>query len=250
MSHYEVDIRFQRDWGRILETNRRLLLALTRSANRHNDVGMYAREELAFPALESAIRVRPVAFKGGSVRKSRNSNLRRYLSDIRDLCDRWGLRADWAPAWIHASYLEWVTLVLPYGRATARRLRNVGSLRTFGIRDHQIRIKVSYKPWPVDDWKAVESQIVKEARYRRDAIREDYLKSGFVLRDTEPDLKLHVRWLYLRICPQPDRGRPWGWRKIASEERCSHYTVRNAVLRLASELGITLTPLPPGRHPR
>ncbi len=250
MSHYEVDIRFRRDWGRILNTYRRLLLALTRSSHRHPDVAIYMRDEAAFSALNSVIGSREVQVTAGTVRRSRNSHLRRYLRDLLDLCDRWGLRSDWAPAWIHASYLEWIRLVFPHGRATARRLRNIGSLRTFGIRGHAIRIKVLYEPWPNDEWKAIERQIVKEARRQRDAIKKEYIKAGLVLIDTEPSLELHVRWLYLRISPQPDTGRPWGWRKIGNKDRRSPYTARNAVSRLARELGIALPPLPPGRPRR
>ncbi len=250
MRHYEASAQFRREWGRILGKNRRLLLALARSTHRHPDVAMYMRDEHAFRALESAMNSRPVQVKGDSVRRSRNTYLRRYWKEVLDLCDKWGLRGHWAPAWIHASYLEWVRLVLPRGRATARRLRNIRSLRMIGTPQHVIRVQVRYEPWPVDDWKAVESQILSKARRKRDAIREDYIKAGFVLRDTEPDLKLHVRWLYLRISPQPDTGRPWGPTKIASNERCSLYTVRNTVSQLARELGITVPPLPPGRRPR
>ena len=250
MSHYEASAQFCREWGRILDTNRRLLLALTRSSHRHPDVAIYMRDEAAFSALNSVLRSRAVQVTAGTVRRSRNSHLRRYLRDLLDLCDRWGLRTDWAPAWIHASYLERIRLVFPHGRATARRLRNIGSLRTFGIRGHAIRIKVLYEPWPNDEWKAVESQIVKEARRQRDAIREEYIKAGLVLIDTEPSLELHVRWLYLRSSPQPDTGRPWGWRKIGNKDKHSHYTVRNAVLRLARKLEITLPHLPPGRPRR
>ena len=249
ISHYEASAEFRREWGRILGKNRRLLLALARSTHRHPDVAMYMRDEAAFSALNSATRSRAVQVKAGTVRRS-PTHLRRYLTDLLDLCDRWGLRAHWAPAWMHASYLEWVRLVLPRGRATARRLRNIGSLRMIGTPQHVIRIQVRYEPWPVDDWKAVEDQIVKKARQQRDSVREDYIKAEFVFIDTEPALDLHVRWLYLRISPQPDSGRPWGWRKIGNKDKHSPYTVRNVVLRLARELGITLPPLPPGRPRR
>lgn len=65
-------------------------------------------------------------------------------------------------------------------------------------------------------------------------------------------LKEHIRWLFLRLCPQPDV--PWGYAKIAFEisenktlPEVDKRMVRRTVMRLADSMKIDLPPLKPGR---
>ena len=103
--------------------------------------------------------------------------------------------------------------------------------------------------WDVSTkWEPVEQAIVAQLRSVRDSIRASAKGSRLVtLEDTRPNLERHVLWLFLRICPQDDVGRPWGWKKIAVAEKVSLTTVRNAVLALSHEVGITPPDLRAGR---
>ena len=68
-------------------------------------------------------------------------------------------------------------------------------------------------------------------------------------------LAKHVRWLYLKICPQRDTELPLSWSELykAAEAETppvrSHSTVEDAVYKLADDLGIEL-PQPPRGRPR
>lgn len=319
MWHYEDNFEFWKEWLSLLYRYERLLEALARAKHRDPHVGTRLHDDLAWEALDAAIKSSRVPTKVGGERQSRNIHLRRYREDLKALCDKWGLRCYWALAWIHASFVEWVTRIVPaeqiaeefdkvppaaqafvlriafeHGLSSARQIRNRWRryvqdadrdlpdvpqllpprfiiddvisdwqrderqdhlyrrhIRTHGspTSNNMIRVEVEYQPWPVDDWQDVRKQILKEARRRRDEIRRAWVKAGWSLRDREPELGSHIHWLYLRICPQKDIGRPWGWQKIADARGFSKTTVRDAVLALAHELGIILPELPSGPAP-
>lgn len=327
--HYEANQDFWTDWRLVGYDYEPLLEALIRCKHRHPWVASNDDEQ-AWIGLTRAIEYRPVAYGGRSpgdppqVRNSRNFHLRRYSDRVRDFAARWGLRCDWAPAWIHASYLEWIRLIaprelvealwenLPPGlqralkdslakmptqrdlrgrlrkalrtgaelegqpslvRAAERRTfdfsstllekrwERLGRVRLRNLRvgpaawmpDSGIKIDVGYEPWPNDEWADVEARIVAEARRQRDLIRQAYREAGFVHWDKEPQIKEHVRWLYLRICPPQDGGRTPSWNAIAASqpvpvsERVNWRTVKWAVERLADEMGIELPKVPRGR---
>jgi hypothetical protein len=73
---------------------------------------------------------------------------------------------------------------------------------------------------------------------------------GWSLTDVPHKLAIHVRWLFLRLCPQPDR--PLGPGKIAARETeiVDERTVRRAINHLARTLAISLPPLKVGRPRR
>jgi hypothetical protein len=96
-------------------------------------------------------------------------------------------------------------------------------------------------------WSTVKRRVVEAARRQWEEQRHKTLEAGYILQDTQPQLATHVRWLFLRICPQPHMGRPLGWRAIAKSECVSVETVRNAVIPPANELGLTSPRLPAGR---
>ncbi len=100
------------------------------------------------------------------------------------------------------------------------------------------------------DWSELEADARQALMRQRDGIRSAHLKGGLEMRDTEPELMSHIGWLYLRICPSAGSGKPWGWGKIANDKAVSKYTVRDAVLALAQEMGIGLPLIGPGRPPK
>ncbi|HXG36685.1 MAG TPA: hypothetical protein VNL15_06935 [Dehalococcoidia bacterium] len=110
-----------------------------------------------------------------------------------------------------------------------------------------LSLKVEVPVFIADTWGTAKERLLVAARESWDAVANDLLQRGAIVKDTESKLKEHLRWLYLRICPQPDIGRPWGWQMIANnEDKESVNTVQKAVTRLSKELGISLPKLPPG----
>ncbi len=113
-----------------------------------------------------------------------------------------------------------------------------------------IRIEVPYNPWPFDDPAEIERRILEAAREQMASTRAAYLDSGYFLKHAEPELKRHIRWLYLRICPEEDSGLPASWGAIARREGVGVTTVTRVVTALAREMGVSLPSLPPGRRPK
>jgi hypothetical protein len=103
----------------------------------------------------------------------------------------------------------------------------------------EIRLRVLYDPVH-HDWETVKDVILEEARRQRDEIRAELAQQDFLVIDTEPALDRHIHWLYLRICPQKDFGRPLGWDAIAQRENVTIKTVKKFVLPLAHDLGLSL----------
>ncbi len=70
---------------------------------------------------------------------------------------------------------------------------------------------------------------------------------GYAIGDTRHALPQHVRWLFLRLCPQPDD--PLGFKRIAALEPMdlAESTVRRTVSSLAKQMRIELPPLSAGR---
>ena len=117
--------------------------------------------------------------------------------------------------------------------------------------EHVITIELKVSPLTGDTLKEAQKRAAQEMKKQWLAIIDRYIQAGLIVRDVEPRIAKHLRWLFLRLCPQPDIGRPWGWGKIAAAEgENSLHTVRNAVIPLAKEMGITLPTLPPGPLPR
>lgn len=316
MWHYDLNFEFVRDLARLLYVYERLVTALSRARHRHPDVGTHEHEDLAWKALDAAIRW-----------KGRNAHLRCYREKLKALCDRRGLRCDWAAPWVHASLLEYVTRIMPaeevakvfdklppgaqaalvrigfeHGWAPARQIRNrwrrwvqaghageeppgLPSLvptrytshdpvsdwlwdkwreERLGLRSAQsvhppvvnrwIRIEIEYEPFLPGCQEDVQNAVVKEFRRQWEESKAQYLQAGFTLRDTEPSLGVHIHWLYLAICPQPDTGKPLGWTAIkrfrdwGKGQYLTPSAVQTAVKPLAAELGLELpADLKPGR---
>jgi hypothetical protein len=201
-------------------------------------------------------------------------DLRGYPEELEALADRWGLRCDWAPTWLHACLIECLYPELPFSQGLSLVPFQVNSDLQSIIEtvrgEYDICIKVRYEPYPpvvlrdpsqdlaTIDWKRdfikarekAKEEALEQLGEQMDEIDRRHLDRGYIRRDTEPELGCHIHWLYLRICPQPDIGRPWGYRKIADTYVVGKTTVRDAVLALACEMGITLPKLPAGPPPR
>ena len=303
LNEYQGHAAFIAEWIGLIAYHERLLEALPRVT--HPPVGMGSDQpEEAWNALDAIVDHRP-----------RLIHLHFYRGQVRDLCDRWGLRCAWAPAGVHSANLRWVnrgmsledfliaTKDWPSKMRDAilnevepstdppRRLHWLSSsLRQFlkgeayppaGLdlvpdyfrdKDHmslseasdrfdylrerdagveteaELRIEIKYDPLWGGDWRSIKTRVIEAARPRWEQNRRRALEpSSTIVEDTQPALRTHIRWLFLHICPQDDVGRPWGWPKIAGPEKVSPITVRNAVLALSHEVGITLPDLPAGR---
>jgi len=319
MWHYDLNFEFVRDLARLLYVYERLVTALSRARHRHPDVGTHEHEHLAWKALDAAIRW-----------KGRNAHLRSYQKELKALCDRWGLRCDWAAPFVHASLLQYVTQIMSAeeiaklfglglpgvqaallesgfepGRTPARQIRNrwrrwvqagdageeppsLPSLvptrytshdpvsqwlwdkwreERWSLRSAQsvhppvlnrwIRIEIEYEPFLPGCQKDAENAVVKEFRRQWEESKTQYLQAGFILRDTETSLALHIHWLYLAICPQPDTGKPLGWSEIGrfrdwgKGPYLTPSAVQKAVEPLAVELGLEPSDdLKSGRPPK
>jgi hypothetical protein len=113
MLYYEDNFEFRKEWLWLLYRYERLVEALARAKHRDPHVDTCLHDDLAWEALEASIESGRVPTKVGGERQSRNIHLRRYREDLIALCDKWGLRCYWAPAWVHASLLEYVTRIMP-----------------------------------------------------------------------------------------------------------------------------------------
>ncbi len=175
--------------------------------------------------------------------RSLGAQCREYQAEVIALCNDWGLRCAWVPTWLHAYFVETQRLE-KWGLAKLRVERSLSRPPFFVSRSvYPIRVEAIFMPGTEQE---TLKEITKQARRQMTEIRDSLIGDGYEIRDSEPELREHIGWLYLHICPQEDIGRPWGWSKIAADRCVSLYTVRDAVLGLARELGIELRRLPGG----
>ncbi|OGO08457.1 MAG: hypothetical protein A2Y61_01760 [Chloroflexi bacterium RBG_13_60_13] len=194
-----------------------------------------------------------------------------YPEELEALAEEWGLRSDWAAPWLHACLMQHLYPDLASSEALSLIPVNFsGDLDSVfeAVRgENVICIQVRYAPYPprvrrdpsqdlaTVDWKRdfipprqkAKEEAMSQLEQQMDEMDRRYLNRGYGLRDTEPELMRHVHWLFLRICPQPDIGSPWGYQKIADAHVVGKTTVRDAVLALAREMEINLPQLPPGQ---
>ena len=303
LNEYHGERGFITGWIDLLCHYERLLEALPRVQG-DSPTGFQQLEE-AWASLNATVAERP-----------RLVYVARYRQSLRTLCDKWGLRCRWAPAWVHSANLRWANRAISpeeimavwdelppafqevliqrgipqRAAASTRRLPWLdSSLRKFfrgetdapgaptlvpryfrdgdlisqseasdrfgyllerGPRAEtgaKLAIEIEYDLLRDRDWATMQRRVLEEARRQWEQRRYDALDAGFIIQDTQPQLATHVRWLFLHICPQPDIGRPLGWRAIAEREHVSVEAVRDAVIPIANELGLTLPRLPAGR---
>lgn len=311
---------FFREWLTLLCYYERLLEALPRVLHPPVGGGIGQPEE-EWEALDAMLERKPPLLI-----------LRAYRDRVKALCSRWGLRCDWAAAWVHLANLEWanrgmtiedlrldfaalrpeqqkrtalayrVLLRIATGKAgkddrklRKRRLPWLNSFLRKSLRGQadlpsppdlvpphlryqdriskseaaerfdfllsqaghseesvqsEIAIRFAYDPLRGGNWANIRRRVVEEAQLQWAEGRRAILRRGFILQDTQPQLPTHGRWLFLRICPQTDIGRPLGWRAIAKREDVTYEAIRDVVIPLATELGLTLPQLPSGRPRR
>jgi hypothetical protein len=168
-----------------------------------------------------------------------------YRNELLHLCDIWGLRCSWAAPWLHAAIIEWVErerLGLAKLGFTVRRHGRSGG---YWGGPSELTLNIGVSDW--ETWEQFSARLLKLSKPQWEQSMADWAqRSGWQWYDTRPQLSTHIRWLYLRICPQDHEG-PWGWAKIGKREHASITTVRNEVLSLAKDLEIDLRPIPRGR---
>ncbi len=168
---------------------------------------------------------------------------RDYQADVAAICADWGLRCSWAPSRFHAYFVGAVRLE-EWGLAKLGVRPSLSRPPFFRSRSvYSIRVEAPFMPGTERE---TLKEITKQSRRQMREVVDGLDGDGYVRRDTEPELREHVVWLYLHICPQEDLGRPWGWSRIATDRGVSLFTVRNSVRALAKELDIKLPHLPGG----
>ena len=100
----------------------------------------------------------------------------------------------------------------------------------------------------LDSYRAADLPISLREQLARMPAEADRL--GWDLTDAKHAGKRHVRWLFLRLCPQPHH--PWSAQQIAAAETAAgafthERTVQDATRTLADFTDVTLPLLPPGR---
>jgi hypothetical protein len=188
------------------------------------------------------------------------------IADLRALGDEWGPRCNWVASWLFYCLMRHLNSSDPHALGWLPVSMGKYNLAKFGILDdpmqgkaladftlrgeNLVRVEGLYLPFVTHARKRFETEILTQARRQMDGIERKYQEMlAWDRPDVKSSLALHIHWLYLRICPQEDIGRPWGFQMIAKAEeppRPEKSTVQGAVLRLARELGITLPELPPG----
>lgn len=91
-----------------------------------------------------------------------------------------------------------------------------------------------------------EHHVIKKFREWHKQTTEELNKKGFST-PADRELLRHIHWLYLRICPQPDLGRPWGFERIAQGEHTVRQPVGRVVKSLIDILDLSLPTIPSGR---
>ena len=222
-------------------------------------------------------------------------DLQSYPDELRALAEKWGLRCPWAAPWLHACLIEYLAPVYPRPSRPEPSLRphngnvDMKGLLAFARGKLDISTKVTYQPWPpevlrdpsqdlqtlaqLDPSKALSTarqrakeETLAQLRQRMDEIDRECLDRGYNLQDKEPELRLHIYWLYLRMCPQLATGSatPLGWTDIRDlfkdypandgkgQPKYKYLTPtsgQKVVEPLAKEMAIELPPLRPGRPP-
>jgi hypothetical protein len=101
-----------------------------------------------------------------------------------------------------------------------------------------------------DDLDVVPSNLPSEVVQQLWSLPDQARRLTWKLTDLPHRLPTHIHWLFLRLCPQPDR--PLSISQIADRETeiVDERTIRRAVKDLAAAMGIRLPRLRPGRPRR
>lgn len=209
-----------------------------------------------------------------SAERSPAKQLQEAVCEIKAMADRWGLRAPWGPALIlqnavmgtlfspptFRSWEVW-SRSLPQKKVDLKDIMRVfpGIIReteesseteetpqTAFVDCRLIILVEHYDPMLQSD-KQFLDVVRQKAESQMKSVKEILVGAGMELLPKKSSLDAHVRWLYLHICPQPDWGRPYGWREIATREHYNIGVITRPVKALARDLNISLPKLPAGR---
>lgn len=247
LRHYQRNKIFMADlidlWGR----NKRLLRALVQGrTSKAYGAGYSAQPQFAWNALERVVDGRPAFKKIGAIRRTRFVYLHRYRCELDELARRWGLRSKWAAPRLHAALMEPFVLA-QFGHAMDRPVLT-GVVRSYSWDAGSDKIILAIEVDDHEDWEGVRKRILWSARQQWEAIQTRWEgRPDWERRDIRPELGRHIAWLYLRICPEHDTGRPLYWGAIAGRESVGVTAVTRAVKALGAEMEIDLPSIPAGR---
>jgi hypothetical protein len=188
--------------------------------------------------------------KGGSAGIRR---IQQYLVEIVQIAAEFGLSPTkqgtywWTYDWLHDQVKKNVVgLQLGESQALIDKRIWIGKTRNHILPDKRLSL---HHEWTMDQWsdKNVTRQDILDEFERLWNDGEDYLKGEGYTIYRRRELLRHVRWLYLRVCPQSDIGRPYGWKKIADAEHAAIRTVSEPVKSMALLLELELPTIPRGR---
>lgn len=219
---------------------RRLLRALRGSRRRPTAPG---RDPLELWRLTRRVADEDL-LDGQARRRSPHTFLKRYLAELEELAQRWGLDAPWAAPILHDTLVRDVPLLWPVRTVVTPKLR--------------ISVSLDHIPY-LESWEEFEERLLREARQRRDQLLQALQQEGLDRMDTRHRQEEHLRWVFWLACPGHVSPRTYGAlaRKLSQEKQrergCKHppdkecpdcyvhpNTVRQAVRPLARELELRL----------
>jgi len=247
MNHYQGNAVFMAQLLALWDRYKRLLRALVQGrTGRTYGAHRASQPQFAWDAAKRVANGRPTFTKSGTMRGPQFTHLRRYFAEIQELTRRWGLRSAWAEPWLHTALAEPFMLTQFGDISDSPRL--IRSIWTYIWTGSDDKIALAIEVEDHETWDEVQKRILARARPQWDAIQARWEKRpDWGRQDTRPELRRHIRWLYLRICPQPDTGRPLSWGSIARREHIGVTTVTRVVKALAGEMGIDLPKVAAGR---
>lgn len=248
MNHYQGNALFMAELVALWHRYERLLRALVQGrTGRTYGAHHISKPQYAWDAAKRVASGRPTFTKSGTMRRPPFAHLRRYFAELQDLTRRWGLRSAWAEPWLHTALAE--PFVLTQFEHISDSPRLTGSMRMYIWTGSDDKIALEIEVENHETWDEVQKRILERARPQWHAIQARWEnRPDWDRQDTRPELRRHIRWLYLRICRQPDTGRPLSWGSIARRGQVGVTTVTRVVKALAGEMGIDLPKVAPG-HP-
>lgn len=248
LGHYDNEAAFVAELNAVRLRYRRILRALVLWRFRHSYATDWTNQPaMAWDGADRAAKGRITFTRQGRERWSRRPHLASYMRELTALTERWGLNCPWARHRIHAALVHPFVLSKFGFRSTDVELST--PIASHGWTGYGEDIVVRLEPREWHTWDEFADQLLKAARPQWDVFQERMARNPeWVFEHAKPQIVQHMRWLYMRVSPAD--GGPYGWHAIASGAGVSNLAVRNAVLKLARDLELTLPNLPAGRPPR
>ena len=137
---------------------------------------------------------------------------------MRELAHEFGLRpSNPTDSWLGYGFLEHLvsmgkSSLQRSGRSLLLRRLWFSPLSQWSRRPESRMVSVPVSPF--NDLASVKRDTDAEVEEVYKEMQKQVEELGWVIDNRREPLR-HIHWLYLRICPQPDIHRPWGWPLIS-----------------------------------